>query len=231
MASVAIITASYGGSDAAWPQVEQDIPVDWIYVSDGFATLTRAQMASPLWRTLWQDSTEDPRLAAKTAKMTPWDVIPGYDFYIWIDASMEVTSPSFAREALEDLGSAPVAVWRHPRRDCVYEEAAASVGAESQGKYNPVALAEQTEWYAECGLQPHSGLYACGTVAWNMAHPGTSSIGYSWLNENDVWSVQDQLSLPFVFHMLGGAPALFRHNQMDGWDPRNPWLRIHPHLR
>lgn len=226
MARVVVITANYGSMDCVRPQAEQDIAVDWVCVTDqpSFPPLP--------WRSAPRKAAVlDPRLAAKTAKMTPWDVIPGYDFYIWIDASMEVTSPSFAREALEDLGDAPVAVWRHPRRDCVYEEAAASVGAESQGKYDPVALAKQTGWYAECGLQPHSGLYACGTVAWNMAHPGTSSIGYSWLNENDVWSVQDQLSLPFVFHMLGGAPALFRHDQMDGWDPRNPWLRIHPHLR
>ncbi len=229
MARVAIVTACLGGFDPPHPQVGQDMPVDWFYVTDGTVP---AEGIAP-WRVVGHPATDNPRLDAKTAKMAPWTVAPGYDYYIWIDASMAVTSPAFAREAIEDLGDAPVAAFHHPRRASIFTELEASVGSESQGKYDVGALARQVNAYLKDGYRDDLGLYACGTLVWDFNNPNAHYVSPRWLRECRIHSVQDQLSFPYACWCAGTAPAVFRHLQMgpSGWSMENPWMRNSPHAR
>jgi len=45
-----------------------------------------------------------PRMAAKIPKMFMWDLKPGYDFYLWTDASLTFRSPNAARFFVDQLG-------------------------------------------------------------------------------------------------------------------------------
>ncbi len=234
MDSVAIVTADFGGFDHPHRQVDQDILVDWHYLR-ALPLTQGSEEAVPLpWRTtrgVYDPS--NPRLAAKTPKIAPWTVFPGYRYYIWIDASMEVTSPSFAREAIEDLGEAPVAAFRHPRRDGVIQELVASVGPESQGKYDAAQLGAQVTRYVRNGYRDDMGLFACGTLAWDSRDPNARYISKRWLYACRTRSVQDQLSFPYACWIRGVEPAIFRYPQMgeSGWDRANPWMYNHPHAQ
>lgn len=168
-------------------------------------------------------------MAAKRYKLLP----PGLDpDVVWIDANMEVTSPAFVREALSFCEEG-IALHRHPRRDCIYEEAEASLGLESQGgKYDGQPIREQVAHYYARGHPAHWGLWACGTIAWNRKDLRARSLGFSWLAECERWSFQDQLSFPYVCRKLDIQPGSFPFDQIEGWRPTlfNRWLRIHPHL-
>lgn len=224
MADVAIITATFGGSDPLRDQTPQDVPVDWIAVTDDPA------MRSDFWAVQVEHGRgAHPCMAAKRFKMLPH---VGHRFAIWIDANMEVTSPTFAREALESVRDG-IAVWQHPRRDCVYAEAEASVGAESQGgKYATQPILEQAASYRAAGYPEHAGLYACGTVVWDRDDPRARPLGFEWLGECERWTFQDQISLPVVAARMGVRPGVFPYSQIArrrrGW-LENRWLRIHPH--
>ena len=168
-----------------------------------------------------------PCMAAKWHKL--W---PCFQPMIWIDANMEITSPGFARQAHAAVHDG-VALYRHPRRDCIYDEAEASLGAESQGgKYDGQPIREQVEHYRREGHPEHAGLWACGTIAWDVQDTKAWRLGAAWLTECQRWSFQDQLSLPVVARRLGIKPGIFGHQQIErrraGW-LENRWLRIHPH--
>jgi Protein of unknown function (DUF616) len=230
VANVAVLTACFGGFDQIRAQAEQDIAVDWICVTDD------ADLDIPApWRPVVEPLIGDPRLAAKRPKMMPWGQV-SHDHVIWIDASMEIVASDFAREALSSIREG-LAVHRHPRRDCIYGEAAASLGSESQGgKYDGQPINEQVEHYRVEGHPEHAGLYACGTIAWDLRNSNSRILGQQWFADCERWSVQDQLSFPVVCARLGVMPGVFPLPQLEpacrGSDYiGNNWLHIHPHLK
>jgi hypothetical protein len=237
---VAILTAMFGGCDAIRPQAAQDIDVEWICVTDDaglivpppFRKVVKERTARPAGRrAAWIDANR----SAKRYKLTP-GAVTDRDHVIWIDANMEVTAPSFAREALASVRDG-IALYRHPRRACIYEEAEASLGAESQdGKYEGLPIREQVERYRADGHPEQGGLYACGVLAWDTTDPRARALGRDWLEEIERWTVQDQLSFPVVTRQLGIEPGIFpgelleeRYGSPDFIG--NRWLRIWPHLR
>lgn len=225
MGGVAIATACYGGFDTIRPQKTQNIPVAWLAVVDD----RDADVPAPWtkWRTAPGD---EPRLAAKHIKMEPWDFVD-CDQIIWIDANTEITHAGFAREALACRRDG-LAMFTHPRRDCIYAEARASLGAESQGgKYADQPIGEQVEHYRAEGHPEHGGLYACGTVAWDATDDRARAFGAAWLAECERWSIQDQLSAPVVARRLGMTPGVFPFAQIQRGYLGNRWMRIHAHRR
>jgi hypothetical protein len=223
-----VVTANFGGfDDPPHPPAEQYGPeVRWLYYTDS------KERAEAPWVTVKTERRySTPNLSAKWFKCCP--PVPDADV-IWIDANMEITSPRFVREALTWRHDG-LAVWKHPRRSCVYAEADASVGAESQGgKYDAHAIAAQMASYLAEGHPANGGLYACGTVAWDLADGRARQVGELWFAECLRWSPQDQLSLPVVCRRLGVVPGVFPHRQTARYDrlthtTANRWLRIHAH--
>lgn len=225
-ARAVVVTACYGGVDTTlYPPAAQDLPVNWICFTD------QADLKAPApWKVIHQPARFDhPNLAAKVHKTTP-DV--GCTDVVWIDASHQVTSRSFVREALAARHDG-VAVFAHPRRRCIYDEADASLGVEGQdGKYAGQPLLDQVAAYRAEGHPEQAGLYACGVVAWDLSDPRAAELGRRWLAECERWSWQDQLSFPVVCRRLGLTPGVFPVRQIERRGNgclANRWLRIWPH--
>jgi hypothetical protein len=225
-ARACVVTACYGGVDTVLRRpATQDIPVDWVCFTD------QPDLAVPA---PWQVVHAPPRfahpgLAAKVHKTTP--TVDATDV-VWIDASIEVTSRSFVRAALAARHDG-IATFKHPRRQCIYDEAEASLGSEAQGgKYADQPLLDQVAAYRAEGHPEHGGLYACGVVAWDLANPRAVELGRQWLAECERWSWQDQLSFPVVCRRLGITPGVFPVRQIERHGRgflANRWLRIHGH--
>jgi hypothetical protein len=227
MAEVAIVTACYGGYDTARAQAEQDIDVDWLFYTD---RLDQALAVPPPWTGHARDATHtDPRLAAKVTKAMPWSVCP-HRWVIWIDANMAITSPSFAREALDQLHDG-LAVYAHPDRDCIYTEAHASLTL-APAKYAHQPILEQVAHYRQAGWPEHAGLYACGVIARDTGDPRVQVHGRRWWAECEQWTTQDQLSFPIASRAAGIQPGVFDHPLVDRHHGRlaNRWLTIGAHL-
>ena len=231
-----ILTAMFGGSDVIRPQAVQDIEVDWICVTDDpdlnvpapyRRVVIRPETVIDHSQVTWVDAT----LSARRYKLMPWTVTDS-DRVLWIDANMEVTSPSFAREALACVHDG-IAVFRHPRRMCIYEEAEVLLDS---AKYRRLPIREQVAQYRAGGHPDQGGLYASGVIAWDVIDPRAQALGEEWMTEVERWTVRDQLSLPVVVRRLGIEPGTFpgalREQQYSapGYSG-NRWLRIWPHLR
>jgi hypothetical protein len=225
MAAAVVVTACYGQYDRLQPQVEQDVDVDWLCFTDEPSIHAPAP-----WQVIFDPPLfEHPNLAAKVHKCTPRVT---QNDVVWIDANMQVTSRSFAREALHARRDG-IAAWKHPRRNCIYSEAKATLGKESQGgRYDGLPILEQVGSYRAEGHPSFGGLYACGTIAWDRSI--RSDFGQAWLAECVRWTYQDQLSFPVVARRLGVRPGRFPLRQIDRHQRgvlANRWLQIHPHLK
>jgi hypothetical protein len=211
---IAIYTAIFGGYDELKPPVPQDVDCEFLCFSD--AALPKTVGA---WQTIRvnRDQAIHPRMRAKWFKLMPHEVFPGgrlgwkfslcagrifdrpqYGATIWCDGSLRIKGPTLARDIAELVKDGSIAVFKHPDRDCIFEEVGASA---SMVKYAGLPLSEQVEHYRRAGTPAHCGLFACGVIG-RTEPPSSATIEFdnAWWQENVKWTYQDQLSFAHLVH-------------------------------
>lgn len=207
---IALITSVYGAYD---PVREYD-PAwgfdDAVCVTDG--------VDAPGWRVIIAPSDDPPRLASKRAKMLPWE-FTNCTAAVWVDASIEIINGAAFREWVSDLlGKRDFWVWQHPEgRTDIRQEGPVCW---DWPKYRDYPIREQIAHYEVEGFPANWGLFACGVMAWRFT-PETMALGRAWLQEQCRWSIQDQISLPYLLWRDGYRFGTFPASQYQ-----NPFFRI-----
>lgn len=106
---IAVITASLGNFDTLTEPVEQSISFDFYKFTDKNFFHRQCSMT--------------PRLQARIPKMFSWQMIPGYDYYIWVDGSCTLSHFDSVKWFLEHCKNSDLAVFKHPNRKTIEEEA------------------------------------------------------------------------------------------------------------
>jgi len=63
-----------------------------------------------------------PRLQYRIPKLFGWEMMSGYDYYLWLDGSMSLIRPDAVKWFLENLGDSDIALFKHPWRNNIKEE-------------------------------------------------------------------------------------------------------------
>lgn len=212
--TVAVVTSIYGGYDTLAP-----LPTGHGF--DAAVCVTDDLQAADGWDVIHAPSGLPPRAAAKAAKCLPWEFVDA-DCSVWVDGSLRLTRPGLRHQAETLLATADLVVMRHPDqswRPDPYAEAAFSA---SMPKYAGQPLAEQVAHYREQGMPERVGLWALCMVA-RRHTVEQMDLGADWLTEIMRWTVQDQVSLPYLCWRAGITPAVWDvpllHN--GWWDYRN----------
>ena len=195
---VALVSAVYGGYDAPKP-----LPPDHGF-DDAVLVTDVVDCEADGWRVVVAPSSLHPRLAAKRPKMLPWEFVDA-DASVWIDGAYHVNAGGGLRAAADrNLARHDLVVSEHwEDRDDAYAEAEF---CRAWPKYRDWPLAEQTAHYSWAGLPRGSGLWACGTVA-RQHTPQQMALGAAWLAECHAWTIQDQVSFPYVCWRAGVTPG------------------------
>lgn len=208
---VALITACYGAYDPVRPLPEDHGFDDVVLVTDD------RSLVADGWRVHLEPSNESPRLAAKRAKMMPW-LYTDCDAAVWLDASFEVLGSGFAGFARAALEQDDFVVWQHPEgRVDITDEAGISM---QMPKYQGSRVKEQAAFYKKQGFPENWGLFAAGTIGWRFT-PTVKRFGSLWLRECHDWSIQDQVSLPYLLWSEGMKFGIWQANEYQ-----NPFLAL-----
>lgn len=193
----AIISANLGGYDP---------PCDWRpQACDGWEIDVHR----------FTDENFPPRLRAMTSslqagiiKMFGWEFLPGYDAYIWVDASREITSPDFAGWMLGELDGAEFAVFLHPQRRTIREEhdfVKSKIAAGSRyllKRYAGEWLDEQMAAIVDVEGFKDRVLYASTSFAYRPTESVKAALKEWWFHKSR-YLLHDQLALPLVLWMHG----------------------------
>lgn len=179
---VTVIQSVYGGYDAWEPWIPQTVNATGIRVQDSRDHL-------------------HPRMAAKVAKCEPWRYTED-EVVIWVDGNIHPTTDRFI-EHLVDSSHGSLSQYLHPHRDCIETEAKVSAG---MVKYQGQRVIEQAAHYMTEGHPKRWGLWATGIIVYRP-HAMLRSFGQAWLAEQCAWTVQDQISQPFVLRQHGLEPC------------------------
>jgi len=155
------------------------------------------------------------RYRAKHWKVCPhlYEDIEKHRYSIWIDGNVAVISPEFIEECVRYLGDQAIALFKHPDRDCIYEEIEAAKiqnRLPDEGKARP-----QLERYRRQGHGKHAGLWAGTVIIRNNRHPRIQEFNNMWWREINEGSIRDQLSLPFVLQKLDIRPGIIPGSLWD----------------
>ena len=208
---VALITANYGAYDPV-----RDLPDDHGF-DEAICVTDRADLVGKGWNTFVEHQEEPPRLAAKRPKMLPW-LYTSCDAAVWLDASFEITDRGFSKWVREHLARDEFVVWVHPEGRVDYADEAAVCW--DWPKYRAYPMREQVETYRSAGMPRGWGLFAGGTVGWVFTDR-VKAFGERWYEEQTRWSIQDQVSLPFLLWDSGLPFGVWRANEYE-----NPYVRL-----
>lgn len=213
--SVAIITAIYDNYDTLKPAVKQkNIDVEWICVTDD--PYWARDKVYRGWKCIYEPRPHlHPNRAAKTPKCLPW-LYTDASASIWIDASYQVISESFAEDVLSYAD--PIAQFSHPWRQCAYEEADESLKLPKYEDQYPL-IREQRWCLDQIYNHPKGyGLWATGVIA-RKHTPQVINMGFDWLSQIYQYSYQDQLSHPNALRI-----HVDEMNNLPGTHLSNEWL-------
>lgn len=237
---VCIYTAIYGAFDTLKPQPAQTVPADFICFTD-----THGLGPVAPWHIVVRRHRlgNHPRMQAKYYKILSHRVFPGgrprltetfpfglwrqlsrYDYLIWIDGSARIKEPHFAESVIAQIRDTGWAMFAHPKRQCIYDEAVVCAGLK---KCENQPVIEQTEHYRTEGYPANNGLKAAGVIARDARRTDLAAVNEMWWRENLRWSYQDQLSLPVVLWRLGKGSDCIKgdlwRNDLVEWQRHNNW--------
>lgn len=144
---------------------------------------------------------DDDRMLSRYPKLHPEELLPGYEWTLWMDGNLSVRSESFYEliDSLIDSG-VQMAAPRHPSRDCVYDEARAVVAADKES-YS-VAM-RVIRYLKDKGFPRHAGLFENAILLRHGGDPHLAAMDAMWWACLQTLSGRDQLSLVYCAHECG----------------------------
>ena len=208
MIKVLVTTASFGGKlHSEWvDQISNRYEIVFNRIDD--------DVESPRIKAM------SPRLRGKIPKMIVWEDHPGYDYYIWMDAGFSISNSSAIERMVDECIDADACFFAHSKRRSVKQELDFVISLMASGnqylldRYEGERMQEQVESYFKDPTWVDDVLFECGTFIYsnriitNRQH----NVMKEWFYHNCIWSVQDQLSLPYLLHKFGIRYKLLEGN-------------------
>jgi len=209
---IVVYTAIFGDIDRLWSvyplasKVEHVLFTDrprrevGLWTDEQPATIrakTQGLGVPPTWEQRMVEPEQGLRRTARHYKALPHRYLDA-DVWIWVDGNVRLLADP--REIVERyLGDADLAIFKHPDRVCLFEEAefCAKVGKDS-----PKVLDKQTKVYQAEGMPRKWGLPETRCVIRRNVSR-VRLLNDAWWAELNSFSVRDQVSLPFVCWKLG----------------------------
>jgi len=135
----------------------------------------------------------DPTRAAKRIKALPHRFLPEFDWSLYVDNTVRLKRPaSELFERFLEPARSPHVCFRHPWRDCVYDEGDEVIRS---GFDDPARVRSQMSFYRRLGYPAHAGL-ATSTFMLRRHHDRElTPVMERWHQQVLCFSFRDQLSL------------------------------------
>lgn len=148
-----------------------------------------------------------PRLKAKIPKMLEWQSIDA-DWYVWMDSSVKLKDVDVPKLILECAGNNKLCLFRHTACSTIREEGKRVISSIKAGhayqikRYSGEPIREQIiHYYGDPDFKDDK-LFAGTFFAY---HRSAAQILLEWFHHNVRWTIQDQISLPYVIQKSGIA--------------------------
>lgn len=162
------------------------------------------------YKTILIDKSEDQQKAQRLIKIYPYDILPGYELYLYHDGNYQVTkSLDSAAKGFKGGFGAKL----HQERDCYIKEAQRVIELK---KANERLVKKQVAEYIHQGIPAGSGCFESG-IYLKDASESTKKLSAAWAAEVKEWSSRDQISLPAAIHKTGIKPVIIQKHIVESY--------------
>lgn len=134
------------------------------------------------------------RDANRYAKMHPHVLFPNNDISLYVDGNIKIRAnvTNFISNALDE---ASMAIYQHPYRDCIYDEAkeCSDIGHDWLWR-----IRRQLSKYAAWGFPLKGGLYECNILVRRHLDKNIQTLMSAWWSEYLTGVRRDQIALPVL---------------------------------
>lgn len=143
------------------------------------------------------DTFYDPRRNSRIHKILIHQYVDT-EYSIWIDGNIKLLVPpeTLIEKYLKDCD---LAVFKHPQRDCLYDEAKVCA---VRNLDNVETIIDQVKTYEDKGFAKHKGLCECGIIL-RRHTPKVEQFNRIWWEEYCRHSRRDQISFPYAVDKAG----------------------------
>jgi hypothetical protein len=165
-----------------------------------------------------------PRLQARTVKMFGWQMVPDYDFYIWVDSSCKLSRPDSVKWFLEQCKDVHMAVFKHPHRNTIQQEADYLKQRLNMGcpyitpRYTNEDIDGQLAEIKANRAFADQHLFASTAFIYRNGARTRKVLKEWWYHTSRYHSI-DQLSLPYVLFTQSGLTRIIPDNYL-----KTPWI-------
>lgn len=146
-----------------------------------------------------------PRTKGKIPKMLEWMETES-DYYIWIDFKFKVKSENFVNDIINYLGDYEICLFEHPNRDSIKKEGDFVLSGIINNdeylidRYSGEKIKEQIDFYLNDKDFVDQNLFSLGFFVFSkkLIINKDYNLMTDWFFHNCYWSIQDQLSLPYL---------------------------------
>lgn len=184
---IAVYTANISSNDPLREPLVVADDVDYIY-------FTNRNFNQPTaWDIRKVKSSGNPKLQSRWFFDQSCLVLPEYEYTVMHGANSQLAvNPRVLIDTY--LADTDLAAFRHPHRDCIYDEGSACIAF---GKDTSGAIRPQMTRYQEEGYPSHYGLSACILLV-RRNTPELAAFETRWFKEVFRFSHRDQLSFDYV---------------------------------
>ena len=167
-----------------------------------------------------------PRLKSKIPKMLEWQNVDA-DWYVWMDSSLRLkpNQADLPAAILAAAGNNPLCFFKHSGGTTIRDEAGRVLKSMAANhtylvkRYSGEPIREQLVHYYGDPSFVDNKLYSSGFFAY---HRNAAPMMLEWFNHNVTWSIQCQISLPYVLHKTGFQTSTFE-GLVNGENPYFTW--------
>lgn len=160
-----------------------------------------------------RDKSMTPRLQARIVKTHMWQFLPGLDYYLWVDSSCRLKNKGWF---LNKLGDADIAVFKHPHRNTVGEEAKyLQHRLDIECPYITPRYENEDIYGQMQEVNPMQGLYASTAFIFKDSPEVRAAMKHWWYMISRYHSI-DQLSLPWCIKNLKVNVISDNYENCDG---------------
>jgi hypothetical protein len=147
------------------------------------------------------------RTKGKIPKMLDW-VENDADYYIWFDSSFTITSSNFVDIVVDFLGDYDICIHNHAFRSTIKDESEYVLDRIIKGdhhliqRYDGERLSDQVNFYLNDEGFIDNKLFEMGFFVYSkkLILNKNYNLLTDWFFHNCYWSIQDQLSFPYLLH-------------------------------
>jgi hypothetical protein len=190
---IVVYTVNFGNKDQEVIQ-EKFKEASYFYFTDN------AELQVDGWTMVVVDKPENYRRTARWYKTHPHELFPNAVYSVWQDARIVTTVPLWL--LIFEAEERHIAIKKHPRRSCIYEEAQFCLDHEVG---NASQIKKQIKRYKAIHYPKDNGLFETGVVV-RKHTKFINEFNELWWSEIEQYSERDQLSCNYCLWQLDIKP-------------------------